>query len=103
MAGWAFLELSGADAHWAYDHLPPAIGFSATPWWWPLPILGIAGVPIASGMPQATEAHSPRGRVVAPGPSMLPGVLLAAVAGIGLAPPDEAPLIVREAGWRPHG
>src|SRR5712672_980208 len=47
IAGWAFLELTVRMQHWVYQDLPTAIGFSATPWWWPLPILGIAGIPIA--------------------------------------------------------
>jgi hypothetical protein len=47
IAGWGFLELTVRMQHWVYVDLPTGIGFSATPWWWPLPILGIAGVPIA--------------------------------------------------------
>ena len=47
VAGWAFLELTVRMQHWAYVDLPMAIGFAATPSWWPPQILGIAGVPIA--------------------------------------------------------
>jgi chloride channel protein, CIC family len=100
IAGWGFLELTVRMQHWVYVDLPTAIGFSATPWWWPLPILGIAGVPIAYAIVRMPGhgGHRPAAGL-SPGPptlpSMLPGVLLAAVAGIGLGVVlgPEAPLI----------
>jgi H+/Cl- antiporter ClcA len=100
IAGWAFLELTVRMQHWVYVDLPTALGFSATPWWWPLPILGIAGVPIAYAIVRMPGhgGHRPAAGL-SPGPptvpSMLPGILLAAVAGIGLGVVlgPEAPLI----------
>ena len=100
IAGWAFLELTVRMQQWVYDDLPSAIGFSATPWWWPLPILAIAGVPIAYAIVRMPGhgGHRPAAGL-SPGPptlpSMLPSVMLAAIAGIGLGVVlgPEAPLI----------
>ncbi len=41
---WCFLEL----VHWiqqeVYQTLPSGLGFHPAPWWWPLPVLAVAGV-----------------------------------------------------------
>src|SRR6266498_3186691 len=42
-ASWCFLEL----VHWiqneVYKSLPAGLGFHPVPWWWPLPVLAVAG------------------------------------------------------------
>ena len=70
------------------------------PWWWPLPILGLAGVPIAFAIVRLPGhgGHRPAGGLGTGSPTLpnqLPGILLAAVAGIGLGVVlgPEAPLI----------
>ena len=99
VAGWAFLELTARMQPWAYKDLPAAIGFDPAPWWWPLPVLAIAGVPIAYAITRMPGhgGHRPAGGLQ-PGatlPVALPGVLVAAVAGIGLGVVlgPEAPLL----------
>ena len=41
---WCFLEL----VHWiqteVYQSLPSGLGLQPVPWWWPLPVLAVAGV-----------------------------------------------------------
>lgn len=39
-----FLQLVDAMQGWVFVSLPRALGFAATPMWWPLPVLGFAGV-----------------------------------------------------------
>ena len=43
-ASWCFLEL----VHWlqeeVYQRLPSGLGLHPVPWWWPLPVLAVAGV-----------------------------------------------------------
>ena len=43
-ASWCFLEL----VHWiqqeVYKSLPSGLGFHPVPWWWPLPVMAVAGV-----------------------------------------------------------
>src|SRR4051794_183184 len=43
-AAYFFLQLVAALQRWVFADLPRALGFAATPLWWPLPVLGIAGV-----------------------------------------------------------
>jgi hypothetical protein len=42
-AAYYFLQLVGFLQAWVFKDLPQTLGFGATPLWWPLPILGIAG------------------------------------------------------------
>ncbi len=42
--GWAFLTLVPWIQDRVYITLPDALGFSEAPWWWPLPVLAIAGL-----------------------------------------------------------
>lgn len=44
---WAFLELTHLLQHWVYVELPEGVGFDDMPWWWPLPVLLVAGMTIA--------------------------------------------------------
>jgi len=46
-AAYYFLQLVGFLQAWVFKDLPQTLGFGATPLWWPLPILGIAGVVVS--------------------------------------------------------
>jgi H+/Cl- antiporter ClcA len=96
---WGFLELIYQIQQGVYTHLPAELGFSGTPEWWSLPVLGIAGVITAVAIVRlpGTGGHIPaEGLNPAPTqPIELPGVVLAALASIGLGAVvgPEAPLI----------
>ena len=100
LASWGFLELIHALQQGVYEDLPSALGFDTAPWWWPLPVLGIAGLVIAFAVDRL-PGHG--GHIPAEGlksgppttPAELPGVVLAALAsiGLGLVLGPEAPLI----------
>lgn len=100
LASWAFLELVHGLQVWVFEDLPDAVGFDQVPWWWPLPVLALASVPIAFaiGRLPGRGGHDPS-EGLATGepvkPVELPGVLLAAVASIGLGfvLGPEAPLL----------
>lgn len=103
-ASWAFLEV----VHWSqvglYETLPDALGFTSAPLWWPLPILALAGLLTAFAVLRlpGRGGHVPyegiKGGVTLP--ADVPGVLLAAVAslGLGLVLGPEAPLIALASG-----
>ncbi|MGH2965307.1 MAG: chloride channel protein [Solirubrobacterales bacterium] len=96
---WGFLELIYQIQQGVYTHLPKELGFDGTPEWWPLPVLAIAGgvTAIAIVRLPGTGGHIPaEGLNPAPThPIELPGVVLAALASIGLGAVvgPEAPLI----------
>ena len=76
------------------------MGFDTAPWWWPLPVLGIAGLVIAFAIVRLPGhgGHIPADGLQAGAPTtptQLPGVVLAALAsiGLGLVLGPEAPLI----------
>jgi len=88
LAAWAFLTLVPWIQDRVYISLPRALGFSEAPWWWPLPVLAIAGLISAFAIARL-PGHG--GRVPAEGfaPSLisaadLPGILLAGLAALGL-------------------
>jgi H+/Cl- antiporter ClcA len=96
---WGFLELIYQIQQGVYTHLPRELGFSGTPEWWSLPVLAIAGVVTALAIVRLPGAG---GHIPAMGlnpeptqPIDLPGVVLAALASIGLGAVvgPEAPLI----------
>ena len=100
LASWVFLELVHALEVGLYDDLPKSLGFGTPPTWWPLPILAVAGLVIAFSVTRlpGRGGHEPsEGLHTGPptAPIELPGVLLAAVAtvGLGLVLGPEAPLI----------
>jgi H+/Cl- antiporter ClcA len=100
VAGWGFLELLHLIQQWVYVDLPSGLGFGSVPWWWPVPVLGVAGVVIAFAVARlpGRGGHIPsEGLKTGPPttPVELPGVLLAALAsiGLGLVLGPEAPLI----------
>src|SRR3954467_7510506 len=43
VAYW-FLVLTDGLGDWLYTDLPEALGFAHAPAWWPLPLLGVAGL-----------------------------------------------------------
>ena len=89
---WCFLEL----VHWiqqeVYKSLPSALGLQPVPWWWPLPVLAVAGVLAAVAIVRlpGRGGHIPYEGIKAgtAKPADLPGILLAALAtlGLGLVP-----------------
>ena len=98
-ASWCFLEL----VHWiqqeVYKSLPSGLGLHPVPWWWPLPVLAVAGVLAAVAIVRLPGhgGHIPYEGIKAgtAKPIELPGILLAALAtlGLGLVLGPEAPLI----------
>jgi H+/Cl- antiporter ClcA len=99
VAAWCFLELIHEVQDGVYTELPDALGFNQVPLWWPLPVLFVAGAVVALAI---TRLPGHGGHIPAEGlnpsptqPIELPGVVLAALAGIGLGAVvgPEAPLI----------
>src|SRR3954451_17789977 len=101
LVAWAFLELVHGIQVGVYEDLPGDLGFDSVPWWWPLPWLAIAGLLTAIAITRlpGTGGHVPANGLSRGGgrtqPIELPGVLVAAVAtlGLGLVLGPEAPLI----------
>jgi H+/Cl- antiporter ClcA len=98
-AAWCFLELIHQAEDVVYTDVPDALGFASTPIWWSLPVLAIAGLVVAFAVVRLPGGggHIPA-YGLNPSPTQpidLPGVILAAVAGIGLGAVvgPEAPLI----------
>jgi H+/Cl- antiporter ClcA len=99
LAAWSFLELVHYTTVWVYTDLPKDLGYDKAPEWWSLPVLAIAGVVVAFAI---VRLPGRGGHVPAEGlsagliqPVELPGVLLAALASIGLGVVlgPEAPLL----------
>ncbi|MEV6689483.1 chloride channel protein, partial [Streptomyces sp. NPDC051130] len=97
----AFWFLAGLHAleHAVWVSLPHAMGRDTPPWWWPLPLLLIAGVIVALVVTHLPGAggHIPAAGLSTGGstPAALPGVLIAAAASLplGAVLGPEAPLI----------
>jgi H+/Cl- antiporter ClcA len=96
---WGFLELVVHMQTWVFTDIPEDLGFETVPLWWSVPILGLAGVVTAFAIVRlpGRGGHLPAdGLNPAPTrPIDVPGVILAAVAtiGLGLVLGPEAPLI----------
>ncbi|HEY3670604.1 MAG TPA: chloride channel protein, partial [Acidimicrobiia bacterium] len=99
LASWAFLELVHQLQLTVFSDLPDALGWSTMPAWWPIPVLVLAGIPVAFAI---VKLPGNGGHVPAHGlqmgstqPNELPGIALAAFAtlGLGLVLGPEAPLI----------
>ena len=99
LAAWCFLELVFYMQQWVFTDIPKDLGFDGTPLWWYLPVLAFAGLMAAVAIARL-PGHG--GHVPAEGlnasptqPIDLPGVLLAAIAsiGLGLVVGPESPLI----------
>ena len=101
LASWGFLELVYYIQHGVYKDLPSDLGYSTVPWWWPLPWLALAGLLTAVAILRlpGRGGHVPADGLKTGGaptqPIELPGILLAALAtlGLGLVLGPEAPLI----------
>jgi len=96
-----FLALVNEMQGWIFTDLPEAIGFDSAPRWWPLLPLGVAGLLVGlcirhlpGGGGESPADGFQTGRGPAP-PSALPGIFLAALAGLALGAVigPEAPLI----------
>jgi H+/Cl- antiporter ClcA len=98
LLAWGFLEVVHDIQQLVYVHLPSGLGFDAMPWWWPLPVLVVAGFPVAyaESLPGAGGHVPAEGlKVSSTTPDMLVGILIAALAslGLGVVLGPEAPLI----------
>ncbi|OLT06601.1 Cl- channel voltage-gated family protein [Pseudonocardia sp. CNS-004] len=99
-----FLQLAEALYHWVHLELPHVLGFATTPLWWPLPVLGLAGVLVGLTIRHlpGRGGHSALDGFAHGAPTLveLPGILLTALASLGagavLGP--EAPLVALGAG-----
>lgn len=98
VAFWFLVALHKLE-HLMWSDLPEALGWDAPPWWWPLPLLLVAGAAVgvvASRMPGA-GGHIPAAGLHMGGitPRTLPSVILAAVISLPLGATlgPEAPLI----------
>ena len=104
LLSWAFLELVHQIQVGVFSELPDALGYSDIPAWYYLVVLGLAGVPVAVAIARlpGSGGHVPAEGLRMGGnePTNLPGVVLAAVAtlGLGLVLGPESPLIAIGAG-----
>ena len=105
-AAYGFLKLTDSLQKWTFTDLPEGLGFSGVPTWWPLAPLAVAGLVVGAavrylpgrgGESPADGFASGKGP---PLPAALPGILLAALASVGLGAVigPEAPLIALGAG-----
>lgn len=97
---FGFLALVSELQSLTYTDLPEALGFDGTPDWWPLPLLALCGLLVALTIRYlpGIGGHKPAEGLNTSGvPSAveLPGVLIAALAtlGLGAVLGPEAPLI----------
>jgi len=104
-AAFGFLALVGKLEPEIYTDLPKALGFHGTPGWWPLPMLGVAGLLVALTIRYlpGTSGHEPADGLSTKGaPSLadLPGIVLAALTtlALGAVLGPEAPLIALGSG-----
>ncbi|HEX5820169.1 MAG TPA: chloride channel protein [Solirubrobacterales bacterium] len=100
LAAWCFLELIFYVQQWVFTDIPHDLGYDhGAPLWWYFPVLAIAGVLTAFAIVRlpGNGGHVPaEGLKASPTqPIDLPGVVLAAIAsiGLGLVVGPEAPLI----------
>ena len=90
LASWCFLELVHLLQVGVYEDWPDNLGFDTVPVWWPLPWLALAGLLTAFAIQRLPGhgGHVPSDGLKAGGapirPIDLPGVLLAALATLGL-------------------
>ncbi|GAA4552711.1 chloride channel protein [Pseudonocardia xishanensis] len=100
VAAYWFLRAVDLVQAWVYTDLPGALGLRPAPLWWPVPPLVLAGLLVGAVIRYlpGRGGHSPVDGFAAggvPDPRNLPGVVLAALAGLGLGVVlgPEAPLI----------
>ena len=101
-AAYWFLDLVANLQKWIFNpaYLPKALGFHGEPIWWPLPTVCLAGILVGLTIRYlpGRGGHSPADGFAMHGPPArieLPGVVLAALAGLALGAVigPEAPLI----------
>jgi H+/Cl- antiporter ClcA len=100
VAYW-FLVLTGELGDWLYDGFPHVLDLDPVPVWWPLPLLGVAGLLVGllirympgRGGESPLDGFHPGGGPPTPVPLL--GITLAAVVSIGFGAVvgPEAPLI----------
>jgi H+/Cl- antiporter ClcA len=99
IVAWAFLELLHYIQEWVFTDIPRDVGYDSTPLWWYPPVLAVAGLVAAFAI---VRLPGRGGHVPADGlntgptqPIEVPGVIVAALAsiGLGLVLGPEAPLI----------
>jgi H+/Cl- antiporter ClcA len=103
---YGFLWLVDELQEWLYTDLPRDIGFDGEPTWWPLPLLALAGLLVGltirylPGRGGESPADGFRPGRAPPSPVELPGIFLAALAGLSLGAVigPEAPLIALGSG-----
>ncbi|GHI88733.1 chloride channel protein [Streptomyces xanthophaeus] len=99
LAAFWFLVALRELQHLLWADLPESLGWDAPPWWWPLPLLLVAGTVVGLVVTHLPGAggHVPAAGLNAGGtsPAYLPGVVLAALAALplGAVLGPEAPLI----------
>src|SRR5262249_11655604 len=99
LISWGFLELVHQTQIGVFRDLPDRLGFSDVPWWWPLPVLFVAGIIVAAAIVYlpGNGGHVPAHglQVGTTEPPWIPGVALAAFAtlALGAVLGPEAPLI----------
>ncbi len=105
LAAWCFLELSHQIEVGVFEKLPEQLGFDGTPAWWPMPVAAIGGLIVAFAVVRLPGGggHVPSHGLDTSTPTLpidIPGVMLAALAtiGLGLVLGPEAPLIALGAG-----
>lgn len=99
LVAFGFVALEHFLQHRIWADLPHALGYAGPPWWWPLPALGLCGVLVAwvvTRLPGRGGHVAAEGLATTPsGPAEVPGVMLAALAGLSLGAVlgPEAPLM----------
>ena len=87
-AGWLFLEGVHQIQLGVFSDLPDALGYSTPPSWWYPVVVGLAGIPVAFAIRYlpGNGGHVPAHGLQVGGnePAMLPGIVLAAIATLGL-------------------
>ncbi|HEY8526937.1 MAG TPA: chloride channel protein [Acidimicrobiales bacterium] len=104
---WGFLWLIDESQEWLFATLPDDLGFDGAPTWWPLPLVALAGLLVGAtirylpGGGGASPADGFEAGGPPPRPVELPGIFLAALAGLalGVVIGPEAPLIALGAGF----
>jgi H+/Cl- antiporter ClcA len=105
LVAWCFLELVHQIQTGVFTDLPKDLGYDhGAPNWWYLVVLGIAGLITAAAITRlpGNGGHTPANGLSTErlGPEAMPGVILAALASIGLGAVvgPEAPLIAMGGG-----
>ncbi|MER7752487.1 chloride channel protein [Kitasatospora sp. NPDC097643] len=104
LAAFGFVSLEHELQNWIWESLPDAVGLDRAPWWWPLPVLLVAGLllaPVVIRMP-GHGGHIPVDGLGGPPtpPRAVPGVVLAALfcLPLGAVLGPEAPLMAMGGG-----